>query len=133
MVEQALILWATTRLIEKTWRICGEDTLGIEPPLEKSNPWKGIIPVTPIMDQQLDQIVIRHVLTPLRDYVLKELSTRLGSRETAKKYFFEIYLTIFVLLNNAETQLSCEHQFAKRYGMSVSINCRLEPLYIELL
>ena len=133
MVEQALILWATTRLIEKTWRICGEDTLGIEPPSEESHPWKDIIPVTPIMDQQLDQIVIRHVLTPLRDYVLKELNTRLESRETAKKYFFEIYLAIFVLLNNAETQLSFEHQFAKRYGMSVSINCRLEPLYIELL
>jgi hypothetical protein len=85
------------------------------------------------MNQQLDQIVIRYVMTPLRDYVLQELNTRLESRATAKKYFFEIYLAIFVLLSNAETQLSFEHQFAKRYGMSVSINCLLEPLYIELL
>lgn len=79
------------------------------------------------MDQQLDQIVIRHVLIPLRDFVLKELNTRLESRETAKRHFFEIYLAIFVLLNNAETQLSMEHQFAKRYGMSVSINSPPEP------
>jgi hypothetical protein len=126
-VEQALILWSATRLIEQTWRVCGEDTLGFEPPSEKSNPWKGIIPVNPIMDQQLDQIVIRYLLTPLRDYILTKLHSRLESREKAKKHWFEIYLTMFVLLNNAETQLSMERQFAQRYGMSVCISGPLEP------
>jgi hypothetical protein len=128
MVHQALILWSTTRLIERTWRICGKDTLGLEPVLDKSNPWCNIIPVTPIMDQQLDQIVIREVLTPLKIYILKELHSRMENREKAKRYWFEIFLTIFVLLNNVETQLSMERQFAQRYGMSVGILRRLSIL-----
>jgi len=118
-VQAALRLWSTTRLTERAWRICGQETLGFEPPLDNSNPWKGIIPVNPIMDQQLDQIVIQHILTPLGKDVLAELHKKLESRKTAKKHWFEIYLTIFVLLSNAETQLLMERQFALRYGMSV--------------
>lgn len=118
LIQQALKLWTTSRLIERTWRLCGEDTLGLEPISDNLSPWVGIIPVTPLMDQQLDQTVIQWILEPLKQSILASLK-RL-TKERAKENIFEIYITTFILLNNSAVQLAHARQFAKRYGMSVS-------------
>lgn len=70
------------------------------------------------MDQQLDQIVIQWILKPLKQSILADLKRLI--QERAKENWFEIYLTVFILLNNSEVQLAHSRQFAQRYGMSVS-------------
>lgn len=118
MVQKALELWVTNRMIERTWRLCGDDTLGLEPVSDKTSPWADTVPVTPLMDQQLDQIVIQWLLKPLRKPILTNLKRFI--KEKAKENWFEIHLTIFILLHNSEVHLAHARQFAQRYGMSVS-------------
>lgn len=124
MVKTALRLWSTNRLIERTWRLSGPEKLGMTPVADESNPWCGIVPVTPIMDQQLDQIVIRRILVPMKEELLKHLTNAIHDDRDSKNRWIEIFLTTFVLLNNCEIQLHQERQFAKRYGMTV------RPIYI---
>ncbi|SLM34575.1 hypothetical protein LPUS_03411 [Lasallia pustulata] len=116
MVQKALELWVTNRMIERTWRLCGDDTLGLEPVSDKTSPWADTVPVTPLMDQQLDQIVIQWLLKPLRKPILTNLKRFI--KEKAKENWFEIHLTIFILLHNSEVHLAHARQFAQRYGMS---------------
>lgn len=126
MVKSALGLWSASRMIEKTWRICGEDKLGLEASTDPANPWNGIVPVTPIMDMQLDQIVIRGVLMPLRTKLLQELQEKIYSYERGN--WFSIFLTTFILLSNTESILAHSRRFARRYGMGVSF-CALMILF----
>ena len=91
----------------------------MEPISDKTNPWNGIIPVTPIMDQQMDQIVIREILIPWRDALLRQLNQKIFDYEKRKENWSRIYLTMFILLNNTEVQLAHLLQFARRYGFSV--------------
>lgn len=67
-------------MTEKTWRICGQDTLDLLPVAEPGNPWNGTIPVTPVMDTQLDEIVIRALLMPLQKRILTELKDKINPR-----------------------------------------------------
>jgi hypothetical protein len=117
LVRDSLMLWTSCRVTEKTWQISGRDTLGLKPVQDKANPWHGIIPVTPIMDAQLDEIFLVEILMPLRDRVLAELKSRLSDPQKVKADWFSIYLTLFVLLSNLEAQNAHDRQFAKRYGL----------------
>jgi hypothetical protein len=54
MVENAIDLWAGSRMIEVSWTILGEETLGCSVVSDESNPWNRIVPITPIMNTQLD-------------------------------------------------------------------------------
>ena len=116
-VQKALELFAANRIIERDWRVCGEETLGTEVVWEPENPWNGKIPITPIMDTQLDQIVIQGFLQPLRKELLRDLQAKIyeGKREN----WFEIFLTIFILLTNAEWLLAHSRGNAVRYGVTV--------------
>lgn len=87
---------------------------------DPENPWFEKIPVTPIMDLQLDQIVIQSFLKPLRDSLLQELQVKIY--EARKENWFEIFLTISILLTNAERLLQHSRNNAKRYGVRVSLH-----------
>jgi hypothetical protein len=119
MVDKALTLWATVRVIEIPWQFCGSDTLGTKPPSDPTNPWFGKLRLPPIMDTQLDQVVIQHLLLPLRDQILKDLDQNIHNHRPDN--WFETYLTICILLNH--TSMSSKHgrRFAKTYGISVSL------------
>lgn len=92
--------------------------MGVVDDLE--NPWFEKIPVTPIMDLQLDQIVIQSFLKPLRDSLLQELQVKIY--EARKENWFEIFLTVSILLTNAERLLQHSRNNAKRYGVQVSLH-----------
>jgi hypothetical protein len=128
MVHLALTLWSSSRLIERTWRMLDPEKIGVEPFCGRENPWDGIVPVTPIMDGQLDEIAISEVLKPLRRAVLSQLSTILASPSRCKEEWFGVYLTCFILLNNHEFQNHHDNKFAKLHGMPVSL---LVPLVLE--
>jgi len=119
MVERALDLWAACRIIEGYWGMCGVETLGI-PPVEDTTgrkPWGGTVPITPIMEMQLDQIMIQDILNPLRMDILQELSRKIEANKA--KFWFEIYLTIFALLSSIKVSSAHNYYLAKRCGRSV--------------
>lgn len=68
-------LWAASRFIEEEWYISGGDTLDIQPIPDREHANFDRIPVTPIMDYQLDQVVIRGILNPLRASLSDALQT----------------------------------------------------------
>ena len=119
MVRRALELWVACRVIERSWEICGEESLGIPRICDPSgsDPVNGTIPVTPTMNTQLDQIVIQDILGPLRSDIAQELKSKIEVHHPHT--WFEIYLTISVLLNSIEVGSAHTNKFAKRYGRPV--------------
>ena len=117
MLKRALNLWSAGRIIEEFWRIWGEDNLGIDVVMDRTNPWHDTIPIPPIMDTQLDQLVIQGYLIPLGKSLLKELEAKMLKR--SREDWLEIFLTILILLSNTEHMLAHTRRFARRYGMSV--------------
>ncbi|RMZ86329.1 hypothetical protein DV736_g6444, partial [Chaetothyriales sp. CBS 134916] len=119
LLKKALKLWMAARLIEKPWRICGEETTTMKPVTDPDAPYCGWIPVTPIMDTQLDQIVIKSILLDLKTQVLQTLQIKI--EKSRKKDWLEIFLASFILLNTIELATAHDHQFASMYG-HVSVN-----------
>lgn len=122
-VSKALDLCAASRIIERDWRICGAPSdLGI--PLvsdDEANPFFNCIPITPMMDAQLDQIVIHSFLLPTRDTLLASLQAKMTSAARSSS-FFEIFLTVSVLLSHAEWLLAHSRQNARRVGAKTRYN-----------
>jgi hypothetical protein len=124
IILDTLRLWVGCRLIEKPWRICGDDTLGVNPDTEnKSSPYFDRVPVTPIMDNQLDQVVINQILLPLRSKILQRLTALF--KKNVPSNWFTIYLCTFILLNNYELATSRDRNFAIRHNVAVSIGWAL--------
>jgi hypothetical protein len=127
LVKTALLLWSATRMIERTWLICGDDLLGFEPMTGKIgpcrfNPYQHAIPVTPVMDTQLDELIIGGILIPLKNKLLGLMKERALSKK--REDWYELYLASFITLHNAEQVLDHMADYAKRFGMTVSfINC----------
>ncbi|KAK0645707.1 hypothetical protein B0T16DRAFT_457705 [Cercophora newfieldiana] len=100
LVSIALDLWAVSRMIEIEWEMCGPDTLGVHRINDMTNPRNGKIPIPPMMDTQLDQIVIREVLYPLKKKFLDEFEARISPLRAED--WFDIYLASFIVLNHIE-------------------------------
>ncbi|KAK7414948.1 hypothetical protein QQX98_006273 [Neonectria punicea] len=122
LVADALMLWSATRMIERFWLITGDDMLGL-PPMKQSigpcrfNPYiDAAVPVTPIMDTQLDEIAIKDVLVPLKARLLTLLKKKV--LEKKKENWYEIFLAIFIILHNSEIVLGQVMDYSRRYGIS---------------
>lgn len=85
--------------------------------LDMGSPYYGRIPVTPIMDFQLDNITVNYLLMPWKSKILKELQKKILSNR--KEEWLEVHLTLFIILNNVERQVRHDNWFARRYGMGV--------------
>ncbi|KAF2456096.1 hypothetical protein BDY21DRAFT_56011 [Lineolata rhizophorae] len=119
-VRLALRTFTAARMIEHDWSICGEETLGIDKIEDPNNPWNGKIPVTATMDTQLDQIVIWEFLVPLREELLAALNEKFEIPN--EKDWYEVFLTVFILLANAERLLAHSRRNAVRYGATNRYN-----------
>lgn len=120
LVWQALDLFAATRIIERDWRICGLETLGIpaiHDPLHTGSPK---IPVTPVMDGQLDQIVTKAYLLPLGEKLLATLQKTIYAGK--KEDWFSVFLATFIYLTHIECLLQHSRRNAKRYGLKRRYN-----------
>ena len=107
-------------MIERPWRMCGDDTLGLEPidPVQYPGcPYADAIPVPPIMGAQLDQVVIQGILGPLRSKILDEFQALVQNAKPES--WFELYLTAFVLLNSVEMTSAHSGRWAKKFGWLV--------------
>ncbi|KAK4210478.1 hypothetical protein QBC37DRAFT_30916 [Rhypophila decipiens] len=116
LTRLALDLWAVCRMIEIPWTICGDETLGIERVTDERNPHFGKIPIPPAMDTQLDQVVIKHVLTPLRDKLINKFNELI--KPPKPEAWFDTYLASFMLLNHIEHLARHSVEHAKLHAVS---------------
>lgn len=117
----ALDLWAISRMIEVEWQMCdgpGRDTLGVTRISDPSNPRNGKIPIPPMIDTQMDQIIINYILKPLREKLLEQFEARISPFR--REDWFDIYLTSFIILNHIERLALHSRAHAKLHSMPVS-------------
>lgn len=105
-------------MIEDPWEICGADTLGISPVSDTGSPHYGLIPIPPIMDTLLDQIVIQRMLRPLRERVIRKFERLISPPK--REAWFETYLSAFILLSHIERLAKHSASHARRHTMPVS-------------
>jgi hypothetical protein len=72
--------------------------MGVQPTEEPGHPYDGFIPVTPIMDTQLDDLVIRDLLAPLTTQFLKRLKVKIDERKSEN--WMEIHFAMFIMMSN---------------------------------
>lgn len=118
LLSDALNIWCGTRFTELTWTICGEDKLECTPPTETDNPWHGTVPVTPIMDTQLDEIAINAFLKPYDGQFLRELQRKMTNPDTTDWY--EVLLALFIILHNFQRMFIDVIEYTTRHGMEES-------------
>ncbi|KAF7531017.1 hypothetical protein G7054_g9268 [Neopestalotiopsis clavispora] len=115
LLRDSLNIWCGTRFTELTWTICGNDKLGILPPTESDNPWKGTVPVTPIMDTQLDEIAINSFMKPYSAHLLQELHHKMTNQDTTDWY--EVLLSLIIILHNFQWMSKDIKEYTVRHGM----------------
>ena len=81
-------------------------------------PYHDRIPVPPIVDLQIDLIVINELLQPELKKILNTLKTMLLSGDSWNSWF-EIYLAYFILLHNVELTMAHDAWFVKRNNLKV--------------
>lgn len=119
-------LWVAGRFIEKPWDIVGAETLGMVPDDVPGSPYLGKVPVTPIMDFTIDNITIHRLLKKALALIRKRLKDKTLPRK--KEDWFEIYLTIFILLNHVELTMAHDMAFARRHNFAPDKRWSNEPL-----
>lgn len=129
LVSNALTFWVATRFIEHPWRVCEGDLAPFEPPYDPECPYSGIVPVTPIMDTQIDDIALRVLLIPLGQMILRELDGKIKQRK--RENWFEIYLTTFIIMNNFELIFSDVLAYTSRHGLRVRVRS-LRPIILSV-
>jgi len=123
LVHAALQLLSLNRMIEWSWHITGPNTLGI--PSVNS-----FTPITPMMDIQLDQIVIQDFLIPLSKRLLSSLQAKMYARN--RDDLFDIFLTVYILATNVEFLLRHSRGNAIRHAAPRRYNSiPLAKAYIE--
>ena len=95
------------------------------------SPFVDTIPITPLMDTQLDQIVITSILKQLRTQVLRQLEAKISRFE--REDWFEIFLVLFILLNSIEIATTHDHEFAAMYGHEVSLSLLCTAAHANLI
>jgi hypothetical protein len=71
------------------------------------------------MDIQLDQVIIKQILNPLKSKILQKLTALF--KKNACSNWFTIYICTFILLHNYEITTSHDRDFAIRHNMTVSM------------
>lgn len=117
LIHDALRLFVAARFIEDQWRICGgDDSLNLQPDLETGSPYFNRIPVTPVIDYQLDSIVINLILKPLKARILQTLQEKILKTKPDMDWL-EIKITTFILLTSLEWSIRHDNRFARRYAL----------------
>ncbi|KAF2183196.1 hypothetical protein K469DRAFT_584113 [Zopfia rhizophila CBS 207.26] len=116
LLRSALRLWCASRMESHSDRICGNETLGMEP--QDYGPRcanTGIILTPPVFSAQLEVIVVATILQPARREVLRRLRDLI--QENQRRSWFAIYLCIFVLLHSCALLTASNNQKARKQGL----------------
>lgn len=102
------------------WRIVGSETLEMHPDKREESDFHGIIPVTCVMNFEIDNIIINCKLVPLWKCIRGELQEKILQKR--KQDWFEIQLVLFILLNHIDLTMSHDIDWAKLHALEVSFN-----------
>ena len=122
LVKLALRFWVAGRFIEDPWTIHGQETLGMKFDPLSASPYSRSIPVTPIMNFQIDNIVIYDHLTRMLDDIRTAMKAKILPRK--KEDWFEIHLATFILLHHVDLTLKHDIDFALLRNMSTRFSNR---------
>ncbi len=107
-----------TRLVSKSFNIVsGYEALGLVPIKDPSSPLHGRIPIPPMLDAQIDSILMEF-MKRRQKHGLSKLKAMMMSH--SKENWFMIFLTIIVHLSNLEFLYQNQNEQKKRYGTTVS-------------
>lgn len=107
-----------TRLISKSFNIVsGHEALGLGPVENPSSPLNGRIPIPPMLDAQMDSILM-DFMRARQKRGLSKLKTLMMSH--SRENWFMIFLTTLVLLSNLEFLYDHQNEQIERYGKTVS-------------
>jgi len=96
-------------------RICGEETLGMEPQYyEPQCANTGIILTPPVFSAQLEVIVVAKILQPAKKEVLRRLKDLI---EDGRRSWFSIYLSLFILLHSCALLTAAANKKARKQGL----------------
>jgi hypothetical protein len=110
LVDLTINFWVAGRLIEDSWSIRGRETLGMAlDPLPES-PFSQRIPVTPIMDFQIDNIVIYDYLVVTLNRIRKTMKEKIMPRK--EEDWFDLHLATFILLHHVDLTMKHDVDFA---------------------
>ncbi|PVH98876.1 hypothetical protein DM02DRAFT_656926 [Periconia macrospinosa] len=122
IVRDAVRIWIGSRLCAAKRTLLSEESLGMSVINVEDAPDFGHIPIPPMLDYQLDTIMIQWMESGMKQ-MLKQLWSILLKRH--KKDWFEVYLSIFILIHNLEVVFECQkvyiqlHQDAP-YGRKIA-------------
>jgi len=80
-----------------------------------ASPYYDRIPVTPIMDFQIDNIVIHEHLKKLLQDIRKAMRQRI--MPIKKDDWFDVHLTTFILLHHVDLTMQHDMDFAKQHNL----------------
>jgi hypothetical protein len=120
LLSNALSIAVTTRLASKSFNITGSHCLGIEDIADPTSPYYGRKPIPPLLDAQMD-LIYRDLMQPSKKKLLSELKAKMLSKSDRREYWYEIFLTTVILLNNIEYLYNRQNDQYSRYCEQVSV------------
>ena len=118
MLQEVLQLWVAIRMESQSERICGKETLGMEPQFfdEYCNTY-GTNSISPMMSAQIELITTTTILQPLKRSILQMLQRLIQANKF--RNWFPIYLCLFILLHSCSILTRDENRAARKYGLQV--------------
>lgn len=110
LVALTIKFWVAGRLIEDPWSIQGHETLGMKVDPCPASPFSHRIPVPPIMDFQIDNIVIYDYLINTLGRIRKAMRDKILPMK--KEDWFDIHLATFILLHHVDLTMRHDVDFA---------------------
>lgn len=109
----ALRIWTGSKLCANERSLTGAELLGLTPVEDVTSHLYGHVPIPPVLDYQCDSVAIEWMKSLTTD-LLEAMTSRIKKRQHSE--WFEIFLTIFVLLNNLEYVYDKQTAFLQYLG-----------------
>lgn len=118
LLQSVFRLWCASRMESRSDRICGLETLGMQP--QDYGPGclnSGLILLPPVFGAQLEIIMTTLILEPAKRAVLRLLKDLI--LENRRSSWFTIYLCLFILLHSCAMLTAGDNKKARKQGMEV--------------
>ncbi|RTE77836.1 hypothetical protein BHE90_007718 [Fusarium euwallaceae] len=100
MVKKALNIWIGARMAQEFFCVVEDNDFDIKVVDDRNSIHHGQCPVPPVLDHQLDVLMIQKMIQ-MQDEILADIERVIRSRNSRTRWY-EIYLTIFVMLANLQ-------------------------------
>jgi len=121
LLRDVLKLWVMARIQTRSERICGIETVGIQPQMQDADRHDyGRVPVPPVISAQITIIAEVLFFRPLQIQIRKRLDRLIGAKNRGA--WFTVYLVCMLLLHNCA--LITEYYFRKAKNLRLSVSRR---------